>query len=153
MPIRLRELTPAELPGIYPLIKLLNPWMARAEFTRRLKAMLPHGYRAVGAFDGATLIGCSGFWIGTKFWCGKQFEIDNFIVDPTHQGGGIGRKLVAWLEKKAADERCDLMVLDSYASSPGAHAFYYKQGFVITGYHFTKMPGSCKAGALPFDKR
>ena len=152
MPIRIRELEHAEIPSIFPLIQQLNPWMTKAEFTRRLNAMLPNSYRVAGAFDGTALVGCSGFWISTRFWCGKQFDIDNFVVDPTHQGGGIGKKLVAWLEKKALAEQCDLIVLDSYVSTPGAHMFYYKQGFVITGYHFTKIPGSHEAGKLPHSR-
>lgn len=153
MTIRIRELAPAELPLLYPLIRQLNPWMTKAEFGRRLKAMLPGGYRAIGAFEGPRLLGCSGFWISTRFWCGKQFDIDNFVIEPGHQGSGIGRKMVAWLEKQALKEKCDLLVLDSYTSSPGAHMFYYKQGFTITGYHFTKTPGSNEAGKLPFPKK
>lgn len=152
MPITIRELPGSEMPSIYPLIKHHNPWMAKAQFTRFLKEMIAGGYRVIAAFDGPRMVGISGFWIGTRFWCGRQFDIDNFVVDETYRGGGVGKKMVAWLEKKAKDEQCDLIVLDSYTSSPGAHMFYYKQGFTITGYHFTKMPGSNVAGQLPFGK-
>lgn len=153
MPIRIRELAPGELPLLYPLIHQQNPWMNKPEFRRRLKAMLPHHYRAIGAFDGETLVGCSGFWISTRFWCGKQLDIDNFVVSDAAQGKGIGRAMTKWLEKKALDERCDLIVLDSYTDSVGTHMFYYKQGYTITGYHFTKLPGSNEPGALPFPKK
>ncbi len=153
MPVDIRELEPAEIPTIYPLVRQSNPWMDEAEFHRLLADMLPMGYRAIGAYEGGALIGCSGFWISTRFWCRKQIDIDNFIIDPAAQGKGVGRKLVAWIEAKALEEACDLIVLDSYVNTPGAHSFYYKQGFSITGYHFTKMPGSDEVGALPFNKR
>ncbi len=152
MPISLRELTPAEMPAIYPLIHQLNPWMGKAQFTRSLKAMLPLGYRVLAAFDGRQLVGCAGFWVGMRFWCGKQFDIDNVIVDETCRKRGIGKKMSVWLEKKAAELGCDLMVLDSYAGSAHAHRFYMQQGFALTGYHFTKMPGDTPLGKLPFRK-
>lgn len=150
MPITIRELKPVEIPAIFPLICEHNPWMTKPLFTRALKEMLPGGYRVAAAFDGKTMLGCSGFWLRTRFWCGKQIDIDNFIVTETARGKNIGKKLTAWLEKKAKAEQCELMVLDSYVTSNGAHSFYYKQGFVITGYHLTKMPGSQTPGTLPY---
>jgi GNAT superfamily N-acetyltransferase len=153
MAIRIRELTHTEIPLIFPLLREHNPWMTRPVFSRFLKPMLADGYRVVGAFDGAELIGCAGFWVRTRFWCGKQLDIDNFIVTEATRGTGLGAKLSDWLEKRAKAEQCDLIVLDTYVTSHGAHQFYGKQGFAITGYHMTKMPGSEKAGALPFAKQ
>lgn len=140
--ISLREIPTAELASLYPLIHIQNPQMTRAVFTARLKAMIPLGYRAVGVFLGDALIGCSGFWIRTRFWCGQQLDIDNFIVHPEYRGKKLGEKLVAWLEKKAIAEQCDLIVLDTYADSFLAQRFYHRAGFAATGYHFTKIPGS-----------
>ena len=140
--ITLRELKPSEIASIYPLVKQLSPYVSPTEFQKRLKTMLPLGYRAVAAFEGTRMVGISGFWVGMRFWCGKQFDIDNFVVDKTYRGGGVGEKLVAWLEKTAQREQCQLMVLDAYVHNMMAHRFYHKMGFNITGYHYTKVPGS-----------
>lgn len=140
--ITLRELTAAEMEGMYPLLTYMNPDLTKKTFASRLKSMLPLGYRAVGAFDGEALVGISGFWIGMRFWCGKQFDIDNFVVHPDHRGKKIGEKLVTWLEKKAIAEQCALMVLDTYIDSHLAQRFYHRAGFVSTGFHMTKIPGT-----------
>jgi GNAT superfamily N-acetyltransferase len=140
--ITLRELVPAEIKGIYPLVALHNTGMPRREFTARLKEMMPLGYRVLAAFDGTRMIGVSGFWIGMRFWCGRLIDIDNFIVHPDYRSGGVGVQLLAWLEKKALAEKCELMVLDVYAQSFLAHRFYHRHGFAMTGYHMTKIPGS-----------
>ena len=55
--ITLRELKPAEIPAIFPLVQMHNPKVTKARFTASLKDMLPLGYRALAAFDGEHKIG------------------------------------------------------------------------------------------------
>ncbi len=140
--IALRELSAAEIPSILPLIQHLNPSMTKRLFTARLKDMLPQGYGVVAAFAGDDMVGISGFWLRTRFWCGKQLDIDNFVVHEHWRSSGIGQKLLAWLEKRAIAEKCELMVLDTYVSYFLAQRFYFRNGFTHTGYHMTKIPGS-----------
>lgn len=142
--IRIRELTAKEIPSIFPLVQMNNPNITKAMFTKRLADMVPFGYHAAAAFDGEKMVGVSGFWLRSRFWCGRQLDIDNFFVDPTYRGHGLGKKMVAWLEKRALAEKCELMVLDTYADYFLAQRFYHREGFVSTGYHMTKVPGTKK---------
>lgn len=146
----IRELGQDEIPLIYPLIAQQNPWMSEAQFHAFLKDMLPHNYHVAGVFSGDTLIGCSGYWLRTRFWCGRQLDVDNFIIHADHQRGGVGTQLLQWLEHKAKAENCQLIVLDTYVTYTHAQRFYLNQGFALTGYHVTKMPGSTEPGKLPF---
>lgn len=148
--ISLRELKGDEISSISALIRMQNPWMTAAQFKAFLAEMLAQNYRAVGAFDGDKLVGCSGFWLRVRFWCGRQLDVDNFIVHPDYRRAGIGKKMMAWLEKKAAAEKCQLIVLDTYVTYTHAQRFYLNEGYALTGYHVTKMPGSKVVGALPF---
>ncbi len=138
MTIRLRELKTEELSCIYPLIRELNPSMKRARFGELLSEMIPKAYRCVGAFDGDALIGISGFTISHRFWCGKQCDIDNFIVTASYRGKGIGERILHWIERVAEKEKCDIIVLDAYAHNTASHKFYHREGYIIRGYHFTK---------------
>ena len=140
--VTLRELSVAEIPSILPLIQQLNPSMTKRLFAARLKEMLPLGYRVVAAFMGDDMVGISGFWMRTRFWCGKQIDIDNFVVRKDLRGSGVGQTLLEWLEARALKEKCELMVLDTYVSYFMAHRFYFRNGFTNTGYHMTKIPGS-----------
>lgn len=146
--IRIRELKAVEIPSIFPLVHMNNPNITKAIFTRRLADMLPYGYHAVAAFDGEKMVGISGFWLRSRFWCGRQLDIDNFFVDPAYRSHGIGKKLVQWLEKRAIAEQCELIVLDTYADYFLAQRFYHREGFVSTGYHMTKVPGT----SVPFGR-
>ncbi len=147
--ITLRELSPAEIPSIFPLVNLHNARVTKARFTAALKDMLPNGYHAVGAFDGTRMVGVSGFWLRSRFWCGRQLDIDNFFVHPDYRGCRVGKRLVEWLDARAVKEKCALIVLDAYADSFLAHRFYHREGFVATGTHFTKVPGT----SVPFERQ
>lgn len=142
--ITIRELGVAEIPAIYPLLHMHNPRLTKARFTASLKDMLPLGYHVIAAFKGSRMVGISGFWLRTRFWCGRQLDIDNFYVHPDARGKKIGEQMVAWLEKRALQEKCELIVLDTYADYFLAQRFYYRQGFVATGFHMTKVPGTNK---------
>ena len=141
-PISLRELCAEEIACIYPLIAVLNPGLSEAVFSQRLQEMLPKGYRVVGAYDADRLIGLSGYWINMKFWCGRQLDIDNVVILPEYRSRGVGQLLMEWLEAKALEVQADLIVLDTYSSAHLAHRFYFRNGFTMTGYHMTKIPGS-----------
>jgi N-acetylglutamate synthase-like GNAT family acetyltransferase len=137
--VSLRELSiPKEASLMFPLIRQLNPDMTKAKFLSCLKEMLPLGYRVIGAFDGKKLIGCVGLWTATRFWCGKYMEMDNVVVDINQRSGGIGKLMVEWVEARAKQEKCNLVMADSYTHNHASHRFYFREGYIIKGYCFVK---------------
>lgn len=147
--LSVRELPPAELASLFPLVNAHNPSVSKPVFARRLKRMVPLGYRAIGVYEGKKLVACSGFWLRTRFWCGNELDIDNFIVHEDHRRKNLGVLMLDWFEKLAKKESVELIVLDTYADAFLAHRFYARNGFVHTGYHMTKRPGTSE----PFQKK
>lgn len=140
-PVRFAEIKPDQMASIAPLIHVLNPKLSKAAFDRRLHEMVANGYRCVGGYHDGALIAIAGFKIFTRFWCGKQMDVDNVIVAEAYRNGGVGKKLFRCLERIAVREGCDVMVLDSYSHAHAAHRFYHREGFHIEGFHFYKAPG------------
>lgn len=139
MPIAVRELDAEEIKTIYPLIRQLNPQMEESVFHERLSQMLQRGYRCAGAFNQENiLMGISGFWVLCRFWCGEHIDIDNVIIDEKWRGSGVGKALMKWIEEWAVQRGFGFAVLDAFAHNIPAHKFYYQQGYVIRGFHFTK---------------
>jgi GNAT superfamily N-acetyltransferase len=122
----------------FALVKQQNPGITRKIFDARLKKMLPQGYRCIAWKEKNAYLGLCGFWTGTRFWCGNFIDLDNVIVDAKVRSKGIGKKLVAWVEKEARKLGCDQMGLDAYTTSHAAHRFYFREGYIIKGYHFIK---------------
>lgn len=121
-----------------PLINELNPELKEGDYRKMLPEMIAHNYRQVGVYDQDKLIAVSGYWIGTKLYCGKYLEIDNFVVKSEYRSQRVGSLLVEWLQEEAKRRGCRVLLLDAYVENFQAHKFYYAQGFVARGFHYLK---------------
>jgi GNAT superfamily N-acetyltransferase len=137
-PVSFAEIMSDQMASIAPLVYALNPSLSKAVFDLRLQEMMKDGYRCVGGYHEDALIAIAGFKIFTRFWCGKQMDVDNVVVQAEYRQHGVGKNLFAWLEHTAKHEGCDVMVLDSYGHAHAAHRFYHREGFHIEGFHFYK---------------
>jgi GNAT superfamily N-acetyltransferase len=117
----------------------LYPSLTLSEYSSELDLMLPHNYGQVGVFEGDICLGLSGFWIGTKLWCGKYLELDNIVVSKSQRSQGIGKLIFDFLHKKALENECTMLSLDSYTTNFNAHKFFYKEGFAPKGFHFINI--------------
>ena len=126
------------------VLQVLYPSLTLAEYEAELDQMLPHNYGQVGVFDGENCLGISGFWIGTKLWCGKYLELDNIVVVEKYRSQGIGKLIFDFLHKKAMEHDCTMLSLDSYTSNFKAHKFFYNEGYSPKGFHFINILQSKK---------
>ena len=62
----------------------------------------------------------------------KHVKLHRIYLHQKIQGNGIGKQLVAWLEKTAKDKNYNLIWLDAMNSQPQAFQFYKKLGY---NYH------------------
>jgi len=131
--------TKAEMLEQLPLIQHLYPDFTIQIYADLLDEMLPNNYKQVIILEDDKSIGLSGFWVGTKLWCGKYLELDNVIVHPNHRSKGVGKLLTEHLNQKAVEIGCKVAALDAYTNNFPAHKFYYNHGFVPKGFHFVKF--------------
>lgn len=124
-----------EAEQIYPLIKQLDDEKTCEYIQNCLKQMLGKNYFIVGAYKDETLVGITGCWIATKFYCGKYLEIDNFVVDENFRNQGIGSKIFDFVFDYAKKSNCDSVMLDVYSWNEGAHRFYDRYNLKHLGSH------------------
>ena len=128
-----------EMMGHITVLNAIYPSLTREEYDRELDQMLQHNYGQIAVFDDEICIGISGFWIGTKLWCGKYLELDNIVVLEKYRSKGVGKLLFDFLHKKAVEHDCTMLSLDSYTHNFKAHKFFYNQGFSPKGFHFINI--------------
>lgn len=138
--MEIKELTSLEemLPH-FDLMHLMYKKMDTEMYQSFLEVMIPKGYTQVAAFENGECVGITGIWFGTKLWCGKYMEIDNFVVHPEHRSKGIGKLICDYVEAKARGLGCITITLDAYTANFPAHRFYYNQGYGPKGFHFVKI--------------
>lgn len=122
----------------FDIIRHLYPNISEEKYQAYLEAMIPHNYTQVAVFEDEECVGLTGLWYGIKLWSGKYLEIDNFIVHPAHRNKGIGTILTDYVNQKATDLGCTMIVLDAYTQNFTAHRFYYNQCYMPRGFHFVK---------------
>lgn len=133
-----RNQTDAE--HLFPLIQQLNPDMARDYYEQILSYMFEAHIKFIGMFtEQGKLIGAAGYWIGARFYCGRMMHMDNFVVDDSIRGQGLGKRLFEWLQEEAKRNGCSRVIFDSYVHSAEAHRFYFREGCSIKGFHFNRM--------------
>ena len=138
--LTIRDLTgKQEMMDNITVLNAIYPSLTVEEYDRELNQMLQHNYGQVAVFDDEICIGISGFWIGTKLWCGKYLELDNIVVLEKYRSKGVGKLLFDFLHKKAVEHDCTMLSLDSYTHNFKAHKFFYNQGFSPKGFHFINI--------------
>jgi len=123
----------------FSLIQQLYPDYSTEKYQDLLSAMLPNNYKQLIVVENGITIALAGFWIGTKLWSGKYLEMDNVVVHENFRSNGIGSIMTNYLNQKAIDEDCKMIVLDAFSTNFGAHKFYMNHGFVPKGFHFIKF--------------
>jgi GNAT superfamily N-acetyltransferase len=140
-----------------------EPFPARAEIERTAHArshLQRPGLRGVAALEGDRLVGVgygqpgsAGQWwhdvvvtavsadrgrAGAEDWLGSCFEVVELHVLPTHQGHGIGRRVLTQLLDEADERTAALSALEPDGSP--ARRLYTAQGFIPLLEQF-RFPG------------
>lgn len=137
---QLKELTTIdEMLVQLPIIQQLYPDYTVERYKSLLEQMIPNNYKQLIVVQGNQTVGLAGFWIGTKLWSGKYLELDNVVVHQDFRSQKIGSVLTNYLNQKAIEENCNMIVLDAFTTNFGAHKFYMNHGYVPKGFHFVKI--------------
>jgi len=126
-------------------------WLPRAEAVhRQLRPDLPADYvRAMAEIfrDGARMwiavldgdiAGLAVYRFVRNTHSGLKLYVDDLVTDSRVRSRGVGRALIAALERLARERQASSLDLDSGTQRHAAHRFYFREGFVITSFSFKK---------------
>lgn len=121
------------------IIQQLYPDYTMEKYGTLLDDILKGNYQQIVVTENDRTIALTGVWIGTKLWCGKYVEIDNFVVHEDFRGQKIGDILINEVNKIANEVGANQICLDAYTTNFTAGKFYINHGFVPKGFHFVKF--------------
>jgi len=126
-------------------------WLARAEgvhrqlrphlpadYAAKMKRVFAGGGRMAVAAEGESVLGVGVHRVHENTAEGVKMYVDDLVTDETRRSKGVGHALMQHLQGMARAAGCAEFTLDSGTHRQQAHKFYFREGMVITSFHFKK---------------
>lgn len=123
----------------YPVVRQLLPDLDMQVYATRVFVARATGYRLYVAELGGEIVGVIGIVPNYNLHDGFALYIEHVIVDDAHRGQGYGSKLISFAEKRAKEEGCKIVELDSDFEFADAQRLYEKSGYKRYGYCYSKI--------------
>jgi len=135
---------PQALAASFALMGVLRPHLNDQDrYVAQLVRQAEQGYRLLAAQEGERLVGLAGYRELENLLYGRYIYVDDLLVSPQLQRSGVGAQLLSAVREQAVQRDCDHLVLDTGLHMPLAQRFYFRQGLLARGMHFTQ---SLRAG-------
>jgi hypothetical protein len=125
-----------------------------ADYAARMHEVFAGGAEMAVAVEGGQVLGITVFRILEKTHSGRDLYCDDLVTDEGRRSTGVGHALMQYMEGICRERRCDTFSLDSGTQRQQAHKFYFREGMVVTSFHFDKklsppMPDPGPVGGAP----
>jgi GNAT superfamily N-acetyltransferase len=99
----------------------------------------PQGLRFTAAYDDTgQCVGVAGWRVIATTHVVRKMYVDDLVTTENARSTGVGRALLADLERRALAAGCTVLDLDSGVQRHDAHRFYLRERMAIVGHHFAK---------------
>ena len=109
-----------------------------AEYLEKMRRVFAGGARMCVAERDGVVVGVAVFRIHENTFDGVQMYVDDLVTDETRRSQGVGKALLDRLQAIARAKGCAAFTLDSGTQRQQAHKFYFREGLVVTSFHFGK---------------
>lgn len=123
---------------LLPVLQQLRPHLTAEALRSVYGEGHGQGLRFLGAYVDRTCVGVAGWRIVVNTSAGKKLYIDDLVTASSYRSRGVGSALLAELERRAREQNCALVDLDSGVDRHNAHRFYFREAMSISAFHFTK---------------
>lgn len=131
--------TPQALADSLALMRVLRPHLGDPQrYVAQLQRQMRQGYRLLGAFEQGQLVGLAGYRETENLLYGRFVYVDDLVIEPGLQRGGLGGRLLDAVRERARQGGCAHFVLDTGLHMPLAQRFYFRQGLLARGMHFSQ---------------
>ncbi|WP_225181967.1 GNAT family N-acetyltransferase [Pectobacterium aroidearum] len=109
-----------------------------AAFTAQVRRQAGQGYRLLAAWQGDLVMGLAGYRIQENLLYGRFLYVDDLVVAAAARERGLGGLLIEAMREEAQRQGCVHLVLDTALSNALAQRFYFRQGLLAKGLHFSQ---------------
>jgi GNAT superfamily N-acetyltransferase len=128
---------PAWLPRAERVHRQLRPQLP-ADYAAKMRSVFAGGGRLCIAVMGDEVVGVGVYRVYENTFDGVHMYVDDLVSDEARRSLGIGKALLGHMQKVAERGRCVSLRLDSGTQRQRAHRFYFREGMVVSSFHFDK---------------
>ncbi|WP_028603856.1 GNAT family N-acetyltransferase [Ottowia thiooxydans] len=123
----------------FDVMRELRPHLRdAASFTAQARRQSEQGYRLLGAWQGHQVKGLAGYRIQENLIYGRFLYVDDLVATADARSQGLGGVLIEALRETAKQQDCAHFVLDTGLGNALAQRFYFRQGLLSKGMHFSQ---------------
>jgi GNAT superfamily N-acetyltransferase len=110
------------------------------DYAGRLAQVFSGGAEMVAAIAEGEVVGVCVFRVMLNTMSGRYLYIDDLVADSSGRGKGVGKALMEFAVAEAGRRDCAAVQLSSGTQREQAHRFYFREGFTIKSFGFSRAP-------------
>jgi len=123
----------------FEVMRELRPHLTdAATFAAQVRRQSPQGYRLLAAWQDEQVKGLAGYRVQENLLYGRFLYIDDLVAASDSRGLGVGGRLIDALREEARRQGCAHFVLDTALGNALGQRFYFRQGLLARGMHFSQ---------------
>jgi GNAT superfamily N-acetyltransferase len=124
---------------VLPVLLELRPHLTPETFARVYSEGHPQGLRYTAVFHDERCVAVAGWRLVATTVALRKLYVDDLVTASEDRSRGFGAALLGELERRARQEGCRVLDLDSGTERQDAHRFYFREGLAIRSFHFIKQ--------------
>ena len=133
----LRAETDEQIQSTFAVMHQLRPHLSAETYVATIRDLMAHvGYQLAALTADGEVRAVAGYHLTRMLYCDRLLLLNDFVTDERVRSRSYGRQLLTWLKDEARAHGCTQLQLISNVRREDAHRFYYREGFVITAFHF-----------------
>ncbi|AJP52162.1 MULTISPECIES: GNAT family N-acetyltransferase [Pseudomonas] len=131
--------TQADLIASFAVMQQLRPHLTDATaFAEQIQRQRQNGYRLLAARENGNVMGLAGYRLTENTLYGRFIYVDDLVVDATLQRRRLGEQLLDRVREESRARGYRWLVLDTGMHMALAQRFYFRQGLLPLGMHFSQ---------------
>lgn len=131
--------TEADCLASFAVMQQLRPHLTDAPaFAKQVQRQRENGYRLLAACENGKVIGLIGYRHTENTLYGRFIYVDDLVVDAALQRRRLGEQLLERVREETRALGYRYLVLDTGLHMALAQRFYFRQGLLPKGLHFSQ---------------
>jgi len=129
-----------EIVASFAVMASLRPHLENvADYCDLVEGQMRQGYHLLAAIDHDQIVGLAGYRHQQNLIYGRFTYVDDLVVQDSQRGRSVGEMLLKEVRSFATSQGSRRLVLDTGLANALAQRFYFRNGLLAAGMHFSEV--------------